>query len=503
MKIERLSEYFTIVVTIIVGVFLALHLGSSAGAGSNEGFLFIAAVVAVIIAIIMRANVWFLIPLSWPLANQISGIPGTPPLRSVMMVYAFGVFLVLKALKVVRTKNQYNWVDYLLFVNIAYLVVAYIRNPVGTESMGLDKIGGRPYFETVFFLCGYWVIGHVTITARQASRAPLFLILGDFYNAFMGKFVGSGEGEGFEMPAGGFDIGRETYLSGAGAQTARALYSLYSPITTLNPIHFWRFLFAALSILAVLKAGYRSLLSGIGFFFILSVYFRHGIWSVLRISFAILPFICIVLIAQGTMIELPNSIQRSLCFLPAKWNPNVVAEAENSTEWRHQIWDNVRKSGTKYINDWWFGDGFGMTRVQLRESSNSNDSQENLTLAGNYHSLPLSAIHVVGYVGFSLFCVFLFGVLIYAWKLIRLTKGTPFFALTLFIGLPVIINTVFDLLVTGFFEGSLLGNIYSVAMLRMISRSLEKYKQEMKESAIETNKPLPELAFHQFPLNHP
>ena len=191
-------------------------------------------------------------------------------------------------------------------------------------------------------------------------------------------------------------------------------------------------------------------------------------------------------------------MQRTLSFLPGDWDTAMVIDAEASAEWRYVIWRNVWNSGHKYIDNWWFGDGFGMTQAQFREMINSRDCQENAAINGDYHSLPLSAIRTVGYVGFSFFCILLFATAAYSWKLIRLATGTPFFSVALFMGVPAIVTPLPELCLTGFFDYSYETCIFTIAMMRMVGRSLEKYQLEQKQSIVESEKPLPELVFHRF-----
>ncbi len=524
MKLERLPEYLSIIVTVLGGIFMALYLGLSAGSGSSTSYLIIGGIFAVLIALALRANTWLLIPMCWPLAGKIESIPGAFPVRDLVILYAFVVFLALKALKVVRAKNQYNWLDLLLFINLIYLLAIFIKNPVGTESMGFDRVGGRPYFEVLILLCGYWVIGHVTISAKRASKFPLLLISGSLLSAFIGFIsyhipaMGAVIGKYYSDVQGGSDDSglssdlsaeREGYLGEPGAKALQALYSCFSPITTLNPVYIWRFLGALLATVAILKSGYRGVLMSMGVFFLLSSYFRNGFWSVMRISFVVAPLLAGLIFMQGTLFQLPFAMQRALSFLPGNWNDDAVIDGTASLDWRHDIWQNVWNSKDKYIHDWWFGDGFGMTKAQyltamrLGATGEQEDIKESLTISGCFHSLPLTAIHAVGFIGFTLYCILLFSISGYAWKLIRKTKGTPFFPTALLMGVPAIISPLRDLILTGFFDSSLLGSIFTVSILRMISRSLEKYHSEQLAANPPPEKTLPELAFHRFQSDLP
>ncbi|MEI7957905.1 MAG: hypothetical protein WCI40_02255 [Verrucomicrobiota bacterium] len=513
MKLDRLPEYLGIVVTAIIGILLALYLGQSAGVGSPKIYMVAAGSIALLVALMMRENIWFLIPSLWCMIGKMVGMPGNFPLRDLVILYAFSVFLGLKALKVVRTKNQYNWLDMVLLFNLAYLLAVFIRNPVGTESMGSDRVGGKPYYEILALVLGYWVIGHVTLTAKQAQKFPIWMTLGDIFNgvaglltshipalSFIGRFyTGIAPASASAMGQGeGFSDEREGYLAVFGNAMGKMLFSLYSPVTCLNPVRYWRWLLLIIALISILKSGFRSELMYFGLFYAMSVYFRHGLGGLGRMALTVVPLLCLVVFSQGRIVDYPIPVQRALSFIPGDWDYQAVEDAEGSTEWRRKLWANVWTSGHKYIDDWWFGDGFGMTRAQFNESLVS-DSAEALSICGAFHSLPLSAIRTVGYVGLCLFCVLLFCNAWHSWKLIRRTQGTPFFSIALFMGVPTITSPLPELILTGFFDYALINSIFSIAMMRMISRSLDKHLLEQKLASAEPENGLPELEYRRLP----
>ena len=55
------------------------------------------------------------------------------------------------------------------------------------------------------------------------------------------------------------------------------------------------------------------------------------------------------------------------------------------------------------------------------------ESQENMLISGDFHSGPVSTIRFVGYVGLALFFPLLVGIAVYAARLIKRAKGTPYF----------------------------------------------------------------------------
>ncbi|MEI8233741.1 MAG: O-antigen ligase family protein [Verrucomicrobiota bacterium] len=518
MKLERLPEYITIVITIACGMFLALYVGMSAGTGSNQPLMLIGGILAVMLALILRANIWLLIPLCGTLYGRIGGIPGDFDVRQLTVFYVFAVYLTLKALKVVRTKPLYDWLDYLLLINLAYLLTVYIRNPVGTRTMGLEKIGGKPYVEVVIALLGYWVFNHVTIPSKLAMRLPFLMILGSLFTTsvsllcklvpaltpvlsqiYSGFGAVQAEDPSSPSPADDSSISRESEWQGAGTGILKALSSYFPPLSTLNPLHIVRFLLTILACAAILKAGFRSVFIGWGFFFMLASYFREGLASMMRIPALIVPLVCLLLVSHGTLFELPLNMQRTLSFLPGKWDPIAEMNAQESNEWRLEIWKTVWNSGDKYIKNWWFGDGFGMTQSDFREAMQAGSTgQENLTVAGDYHSLPLTTIHTVGYVGLTLFMIQMSGMTYYAWKLIQRAAGTPYFPLALFVGIPVIYQIIYGPLIFGAFKSAAPDCVYAIAWLRLISRSLDADCSKSKEESVKSEAFFPELEFPRF-----
>lgn len=518
MKLEYLPEYLTIAVASILGMGLAFYIGIWTGGGNSQTpILIVGGIMALMLALILRANVWILIPLFWPLFGKIIGTPGDIPLRDLVILYVFPVFLALKALKVVRGKTEYGWLDYLLLLNLLYLLTVYIRNPVGTLSMGLDRVGGRPYFEAIFALMGFWVIGHVTMPAKLALKMPWLCVIptlvtsaGAFVSACFPSaapllnslYTGMGAGNPSDAPSGdsstdGIDMDRPGYMVIAGTALLRVLHSVFPPFTTINPLYIGRFLLALLSLIAVLKSGFRSGLINVAFFFMVAAYFRHGFAAVFRTGVICVPLLGVVLFAQGNLIELPYSVQRTLSFLPGKWEYGVVSDAKGSTEWRIEIWEKVCDPHNKYIVNWWYGDGFGITKTQLIESAQGGNSQEALTVAGDYHSLPLSTVHTVGFVGAGFFVILMFGTAYYGWNLIQRAKGTPFFTMALYVGVPAIMAPFFGFFVFGAYKEQILESIFAVAMLRMVSRSLIQHQAEANPPPV--GKAFPEVELNHFP----
>ncbi len=165
----------------------------------------------------------------------------------------------------------------------------------------------------------------------------------------------------------------------------------------------------------------------------------------------------LLLLMQGTVFNLPPSIQRSLTFLPGKWDTSVIADAQFSSQWRVDMWERMLKTD-RYIENKWLGDGFGQTAMQLQQAqtalANDNPEQvkESFLIAGIVHSGPVSTIRYVGYIGLFIFMVFLLVCAREAWLICRACRGTPYFSLSLFIGAPIIFKVFGFVIIFGAYD---------------------------------------------------
>lgn len=515
MKLERLQECVTIVVVVVFGMLTSLYVGVSAGRGAATPLMLIGGIFAITLALFMREKIWLLIPLCWGLKGQLRGLPGAFPVSDLAILYVALIFFALKALKIVRAKLEYTWLDYLLFANIAYLVTAFIRNPAGTESMGLNRVGGRPYFDVIIVLLGYWILGHISIGPGLAKKIPFLMLLSSIFTGvisfvtfhfpftvpIVSSFYTGISTQGYaaeistNMPD---EVGREMYLGPFGEKVAQVLGSYFPPFSLLNPLNFWRVFFFTIAIFAVLKSGFRSALMVIALFMFFASYFREGLSKCLRNAFILSPVLVMLVFLQGSVIQLPLNIQRTLSFLPGDWNMEAIRDAESSTEWRIEIWKKVWDSRNRYIENWWFGDGFGYDKAilnlarQMQKTGNFEQIRESLILTGAYHSLPLSTIRAVGFAGFGLYFVLMGGMAFYAWKTILRTRRTAYFPSALFIGIQMISAPIIGLFIYGDFSTSIAESTFMIAMIRLIHRSYFKNLAEENEKATLPNDPFPQ-----------
>jgi hypothetical protein len=399
-----------------------------------------------------------------------------------------------------------------MWVVLAYVLSVFLRNPVGTESLGSNRVGGKPYVDVIIAYLGYWVLARASVGLRQARFVPLLTLFGTSASAALNflsyrlpwlvgpismVYAGIAAAENnADMFAEFQDEGaRYFYLQGVGISLTNAACSLWRPLTLVNPLHFRRFVCFMLGIGAILLSGFRSGFFGVAEIFLLSSYFRGGWREAMRVTMVGGGLLVFIMIGQGRLFDLPYPAQRALSFLPGKWDESAKMEAQGSTEWRLEMWEAML-TGNKYIQNKWLGDGFGFTHQQLEimtanmMTGTTEDQQENLMINGGVHSGPVTAIRYVGYIGLLMFLIFLVLLACYAVRLIRRARGTPLFPVAFVFGAGLILYPFNYVFIFGSFDGDLPNAIMSLGYLKLIQNSLDAYEATTtKKSSAEVIQP--------------
>jgi O-antigen ligase len=126
-----------------------------------------------------------------------------------------------------------------------------------------------------------------------------------------------------------------------------------------------------------------------------------------------LPVLALTAIALAVVVvpfadRLPRTLQRSLSFLPIKVDPDVMLDAQASTEWRLGIWRSVVPQIPEYLL---LGKGYSISSKELAlarmNTAAGAGSAEGAELVADYHNGPLSVIVPLGLPGAIVFLWFL------------------------------------------------------------------------------------------------
>lgn len=521
MRVERLPEYVTTVTVTAAGIAFALYCGTLTGSGQTQVVMMIFGLMtALAILLALKGAIWILIPITWPLIGVIPSLPVPLALRDIVILYVLASFFVLKALKVIRFRPEFNRLDGLMLANVVYLATVFVRNPVGTYLFQSERVGGRPYLNVAIAFAAFIVLCHAHAGPRVARWLPFGMVLANMVEGFLAiiatnfprlvpilsRFYGSAafapDTSILSAQPQADGSGRNTVLRDIGHPLVVALYSRYNPSTLLNPFYIFRFSLFLAGVCLILLSGFRSNIVAIGIGFMLVTYFRGGGRAVLRWIGVGTPLLILLIVLQGTLYELPRSAQRALSFLPGKWDPIAVAEARHSTDWRLFMWKNVWNSD-RYIQNKLLGDGFGFSTIEMSIMARGNyqmtpeETQETYMVMGEYHSGPLSAIRDVGAVGLLLFVGLLIALAREGWMMIRRCQGGPYEFLAYFVGIPLIYEPFQFVVVYGSFKENITIAIVSVGMIKMLKNSLDRYEEtvSVRENPIRRHSHSKQLRF--------
>lgn len=519
MNPERIRESLPTIICTTLGLLFAVYCGSVIGSGQTTTLSIIAGGIFFLsLGITFRDKIWLMIPFTGLATGKLMFLPLPFTVADLGIITAFCWFLILRAVRIVHHKPRFNRLDLILGINLAYVAITFLRNPVGTFAGGSELIGGRPYFDIALATCGYWVLQRADLTEKIAYRFPIISIVSgslNFIASTVSYFIPatvpylsriysgidasqylSEENTGTIVDANPDEINRIGYLAGFGAALSLALYSYYRSITLILPTYFWRprwtyfwrFKLMSLAIFSILLSGFRNTIVAMGIYFLLSIFYQRRTGDLWRLLFYAVPSFVLIISLQGVLFELPLTAQRTLSFLPGRWSPAAKADAEGSVEWRVYMWKALFEEN-KYIKNRILGDGFGYSLADSRAMEAATDlkaahsTQENFLVTGDLHSGPLSTIRFVGYVGLGLYLLLAFSTLAAAHRLIRRAYGTRYFPMAMFVGLPAIYGPFHFIFVYGGYKQDLASLIISIGYLKLLERGLLAYEEKKRREA--------------------
>jgi hypothetical protein len=393
----------------------------------------------------------------------------------------------------------------LIYINLAYLATVFARNPVGFWAIQSSMVGGRPYFEIALAFGAFVVLSRVQVSDFIAKIFPLFFVIPSWCTGVLdvigrlspqiGSLLNSiYSGVGARDVVGAFQqeaqLG-ETRMAGlqnAGLSSVLALCSKFNPITLISPVHPLRGLLFVAAVGAIFLSGFRSVILFAMVAFLLSSILR-GNWKDLWIAGAGMLLGVLVLISvQGSLIQLPITVQRTLSWLPGDWNTGAVADAEASTQWRVDMW-GWAWNDDRILRDKIWGQGFGLSIDDMNLIAASlmagqggqnllgGSDRESFMITGSFHSGPLSTIKYIGVVGLALYYPLMCYMAVLAWRTCRRARGTKAFSLALFVGIPIIYEPFNFVVIFGGLDGNYSQLLFWAGLLNMTKRYVESAGQ--------------------------
>jgi hypothetical protein len=502
MNIQRLPEYLLRWGVTIFGMALAVYLVKDAGAGGyGKVGLVLAVAVSMTALFTLRQRLWVLVPIFWTMSGYIPALPLPFGLKDLVIMGTFAAMITFRAFKVITRRPKWSLENTIALILLLYLATCWIRNPVGVQALGSDRVGGRPYFNVVIGMMACWIISQVSVSPRYANILillicggqmlegvltqlvawvpELYFLLSAHYSVPTFDLVQDPDKFLSTLPA-GEGAQRLGYLGAVGTAMVLTLFSWCRPLQFLQPRRLHLLVLLLLGLYCVLLSGFRSILAMMIFLALFSSYYWKGRSDVTKLI-AIGTFgLLVLIIGNGVFFKLPYPAQRTLSFLPGRWDPIAKADAEQSTKWRVEMWEQMLTTD-RYIENRVLGDGFGFrkrdleTMLYFARYGDTSQGQENFMISGNVHSGPISAIRYAGYIGLVLILTLQIVLAKKAWRLLFLARGTPFRYLAFFLCSPIVFQPFAFVFIFGAFEMDVPSALFSMGMLHMFENSLADY----------------------------
>jgi hypothetical protein len=480
----------------VIATFAALYLGINAATAQFETVAWVIGGLTLLVCLLLGTKIWLLIPLLGAMQLTLM-IPGRPTTMIVAQVLVLGFCTLMLLARKLPFRLQFGELEVWILILTLCVFQVYARNPVGLNLFGGEQIGGRPYILfllaafTGLLLCG------LRVPAQQLRTALKLSIVGGFLNLAIGMlgmiWLPFGYWFGFagtqaNTPAvqqEAVDVGRAGRINSIvhiPLTLANWVSSFRNPILACFSIRWAPLILLSFGLAAL--SGFRNVVVAVGLTYMVGILYRGNVIQLFASLLA--GGVGLALLALVNLaIPLPPNIQRALSFMPGTWDERYVFDAKGSTEWRVEMWKEVLLTD-RWIENKILGDGLGFSvkelqlQTQLNETKRSSGigmsgfdtAREYVLINGDYHSGPISAVRTIGYVGLVIMFLIQLRLLVHAHRQIMRCRGTEWFPIALFFGIPMIWFPIFFTFIFGGFQADAIAIMLNTGMLRLLENNL-------------------------------
>ncbi len=483
------------ILVVAAALLLSVWLGVSIVTSQTETLVQVLGGAVLVVCMFLGRRIWMIIPFLAALGFTLM-IPGSPTalLLGQMLFLGFGFLLIL--MRKLPMAFQFTEIEFWMLVITLCIIQVYVRNPVGLNILGGGSVGGRPYVLFGVTLLSSWLLSSLLVPEKELRWIFRLSIIGGLMNfalSVIGYFVptigvwygsaAAGQSSTVEAQTSGvLQAGRIGFLGLSARNFALWIVTKISPLKACfhplwAPLVLISLAFAALS-------GYRNEMASVGLIYLVGLFYRGGAVAVIISCLGGIAMVAVLALVNVAS-PLPPNVQRSLSFLPGTWDESIVQGADDSTEWRVEMWKEALLTDY-WIHNKFLGDGLGMSEreylwmksfdiEQLGGGVGSGKltmQQEHMMITGSYHSGPVSAVRIVGYFGLLILLIAMFRVAVHGHRQILRCRGTEWYPLALLIGIPRIWGPIFFVFVFGEFPLAVSELFIGAAMIRLLEKNL-------------------------------
>ena len=138
------SKVKNLFILILLGIF-ALYFGVTAASAQSESVAWLIGGIFIAIIFLLGRNIWILLPVFAVCEGYFNVVPGAPSLWIFAGMSVTGMYVV----RLLARREGFVWrwtmLDLAIVLHTIWLLVSWLRNPIGFMIAGGDSGGGRAY----------------------------------------------------------------------------------------------------------------------------------------------------------------------------------------------------------------------------------------------------------------------------------------------------------------------------------------------------------------------
>lgn len=429
-----LTDRLKIFVVVGIGLLLAVILGCQVGTG--DYILLALECGTILIAVVAAFSGGFF----WILAIASTFLSGTFPILQGQFT-PFHIFVAIGVVKFLvadvvlrRTKltlgSRFDALMVVAFMSI--LILHGIHDRFGMRFFGSDIWGGKYYVNVMVGLAAFCVIQSAPIKQKVWSALPwavLSVVSFDLGIAIVTTIFPRLIYVIYPFYSGVSLLGVEDILGIRNLDVSERIlaFSNFGFILTIlilascsirqlvTPASFPRLLVLMGGVAAALYSGFRT-----SVVYVILAWVAAGIRDLRWMVLPLLPVLAAGLFAlafvNSEVVRLPKQMQRSLAFLPGKWDAEMVDDVAASNDFRINIWTLWQQE--YFPTHPWFGRGFGFRSEYATPSVYLNvgsDYRMNVEV-GNLHNGLFASLDAFGIIGTAFFVIWNIGLFVHIFR---------------------------------------------------------------------------------------
>jgi O-Antigen ligase len=365
---------------------------------------------ALVLPLLLRWHHWLLL-LSWNLSFDLFYLKGQPPPWLVMTAVSLVIVILQGALS---QQRRFIYVPQIILPLIAITAVmvltAKLTGGFGLRAFGSEVYGGRKYVYALGAVLGYFALTSTRIPPNRiklalalfflggvtAAIGDLYGVLPSFFNPIF-WFFSPDPYAAAEMASGSTGVIRFAGIATASLAVLsymQARYGIRGLFLSGKP---WRWMIFIALFGTGMLGGFRIYVIEVAVAFLVQ-FFLEGMHRT-----RLLPIFGAMGIAAMAVVlpfadKMPLAMQRAVAFLPVKINSEAKAEAQESLNWRFEMWSGLLPEIPRHLL---LGTGYGFAAGEYQFMGNtafqsSDPSQQGLALSMDYHNGWLSVLLTFG-----------------------------------------------------------------------------------------------------------